>query len=826
MANNLDSLWKYNLTLLPLSGNLTPLAKKWSTDENKWLKSNSDLNHITDRITKKQVPVYPQQVGVITGHPSNNICVIDIDNKKNTPFIDMLRFLETNFGISEETTLAVETKSKGQHLYIQIDPDKHLGNRTNMRPTKQFEGKSGLDFRGTGGYVVAPPTTGYKFLNNLPIMKAPQAFYDWFFNKTNTPDDGGPSGEDLLYQALSAEGLQEGERNDLLFKIGAKYAYTFQNDPEAVNFVHNILKAAADKCQPPYRGDDEDAQLLSIAERTVEWQHQHANGLVDTQTPTIDIEQAATRSTSWYDIENYDAATNHTLPANELGFAHRLVSLAPKLVWRPETNAWWYKDIIWKKFPDLIDIKNIRKMSLEVIKADKIAGADQKQISKLETLISKNATITGLITTLKTYLTLEVEFNDLPSRDWIGFTNGALNIRTKEFLPELPDNVYATTEFDYAFDPKAIPRQWHKLVNYMFKGDQDMIDFFPVFLGYCLLGHNKDNKFFLFIGKADAGKSTLTRILRHIFGGNASLNMSPKIFAGRNISEGTKAAALIPAADARLVMADEIGDDDYLNEEDIKRITGGDTITIRENYAKTNFSYIPRFTPMMIGNDDPPFFSAASPALRRRLVKIQLNHPVTPEVRMANPTLEQDIIKEAPAVMNLILSGVDKYLAQPDRIDTMFPSSIIGNTKRYFEEADIFSGFFNDELIIDHDKHNRCYAHNLRAAFLAYQENYMIGEHQKKVTVTALGKRLKDANVERGRSNGRDYWIGMRLRNPSESVNGMVLNTNTDPNVKGGILVTFGQVITGSLAHDDNNQWFGTKFTTKKKDEESALHTH
>ena len=775
-------------------------------DDSQWIRDASQLPATTDPITKHTIPIIPAAVAALTGPPAGNICVLDIDNKYGAPFMQVLQWLETEFGISEETTLAVKTKSNGQHLYIQCDPTRFLSNARGML-IPGFTQPTGLDFRGASGYAVAPPTKGYTIINDVPPMQAPDKFYHWYFDHALAGSQKETATkEDLLYKALAKEGLTKGERNDILFKIGAKFAYTFHTDPEAVSWVHKILLTAAEHCKPPYRGEEEDAEVLSIAQRCVDWQTE-IQGQVEAATTPIAPSQP------WYDISNYDGVINHVLPSTEYGLVQRLGTMDLKLLWRAGINKWWYKDRVWKSLGDYESLDKIRDVILLVAKADAAAGANATSVSKLRNKVATIAGLEAVAKNLRTKLAMPLapdKFQTNESYDWIGFTNGVLNVRTKEFLPELPEDIYSATAFDYEYHPEAESPSIQKFFSYMFQHDPELIDFIYILLGYILVSSNKDNKFFLFIGESDAGKSTLNRILKQVFGGNTCANIPPKTFTNTDTGSSDRSTSLKKAVDARLILIDEVGRNKTLDEDGIKRATGGDILTFRVPYADTDFEFTPRFTPIMVGNDDPPFFSAAAPALRRRLVKIPLLHAVTAEVRMANPTIEEDIYNERSGIFNLILEGAHKYLAQKDRIDSFFPASIRASTKQFFTGADVFREFVEDELIVDRtDSRLRTPKHNINAAFLAYQESFMQDTTRSGINIRSLNKRLRDMGCTEQASNNLRFWTGLRLRNPSESVNGMVLQqnnaqiTNTQP-----IAVTFGQVYSGSISHDDNNQSF------------------
>lgn len=84
-------------------------------------------------------------VGIATGAPGPD--VLDVDNKRDRNGFDALERLRTA-GLLGGALRIVRTPSAGLHVYY---AGSEQGNRANI-------GGHPLDFRGTGGYVVAPPS--------------------------------------------------------------------------------------------------------------------------------------------------------------------------------------------------------------------------------------------------------------------------------------------------------------------------------------------------------------------------------------------------------------------------------------------------------------------------------------------------------------------------------------------------------------------------------------------------------------------------------------------------------------------------------------------
>ena len=103
----------------------------------------------------------------------DGIVVIDIDTKgaDGKEGFRSLEKLEKEFGKLPET-LTAKTRSNGEHRYYRILDDMELSNRTNLN------NYTGVDIRSTNGYVIAPPTTNYKFTKFKKIAHLPKAWFD------------------------------------------------------------------------------------------------------------------------------------------------------------------------------------------------------------------------------------------------------------------------------------------------------------------------------------------------------------------------------------------------------------------------------------------------------------------------------------------------------------------------------------------------------------------------------------------------------------------------------------------------------------------------
>lgn len=195
-------------------------------------------------------------VGVVTGSISG-IIVLDVDAKHGGAA--SLRALEKRYAPLPETVTAL-SGGGGRHYYF-THPGSELHNRAGIA--------KGLDLRGDGGMIVAPPS--------IHPSGRPYAWQD-----THAPDEialarlpawllalarGGSAGtgHPLPYwRSLVRRGVGEGERNSTIASL-AGHLLWHDVDPDVV--LELLLSWNQARCRPPL-SDDEVAQTVQSIVRT------------------------------------------------------------------------------------------------------------------------------------------------------------------------------------------------------------------------------------------------------------------------------------------------------------------------------------------------------------------------------------------------------------------------------------------------------------------------------------------------------------------------------------------------------------------------------
>lgn len=196
---------------------------------------------------------YPQaNIGIATGQVSGGLCVIDmdIDESKGLDGWKSLRDWQDSHGTISPSWLS-KTGRGGYHYYFLSDEP--VKNRAGLIP--------GVDIRGDGGYIVAPPSihpngNPYEWTEKCHPEIMPLHHIDnnirFLLNKS-------ANGTNLKY--LAPTRIPEGERNHTLFKLACSLQAKGLSDQAIHAAVTNENIA---KCFPPLSDKEISAIVKSV----------------------------------------------------------------------------------------------------------------------------------------------------------------------------------------------------------------------------------------------------------------------------------------------------------------------------------------------------------------------------------------------------------------------------------------------------------------------------------------------------------------------------------------------------------------------------------
>jgi putative DNA primase/helicase len=228
-------------------------------------------------------------------------------------------------------------------------------------------------------------------------------------------------------------------------------------------------------------------------------------------------------------------------------------------------------------------------------------------------------------------------------------------------------------------------------------GDNDLLDYMQVALGYSITGRVSEKAVFVWWGeKGDNGKSTLMNLLKLILGNYCKSASKCLFIKSKSDSKLTPEHKVLK--DTRLAVFSETSADDALNDEVLKMASGDDPIRINPKYqAEYEFR---SYAKLLIASNHKPAINVSDSAMVRRVKFIPflakfVQKPVEAHERFRDVQLvarmESDLLD---SFFTWILDGAMKWYAS-GLID--IPAVMRKETEAYIQENDEIGEFLADE---------------------------------------------------------------------------------------------------------------------------------
>ena len=197
-------------------------------------------------------------IGIATGAVSG-IIALDVDPRHGGD--ETLAVLEREHGPLPETWRFL-TGGGGEHILF-----RHPGHRV---PNSAGALGPGLDIRGDGGYIVAPPSRhicGRPYaisVDHHPGDVPPADAPDWLLARIATPRKADKAKRTAEWRGISRDGAANGERNVTIARL-AGLLLGRRIDPHVC--LDLMLAYNATRCRPPLQDAEIAATVASIARR-------------------------------------------------------------------------------------------------------------------------------------------------------------------------------------------------------------------------------------------------------------------------------------------------------------------------------------------------------------------------------------------------------------------------------------------------------------------------------------------------------------------------------------------------------------------------------
>lgn len=262
--------------------------------------------------------------------------------------------------------------------------------------------------------------------------------------------------------------------------------------------------------------------------------------------------------------------------------------------------------------------------------------------------------------------------DDSNEHSLINLKNGIYDIKNKKLI-EHSSKYFFRQILPIEYKPNEKCDQWLQFLNYVLKGDKELIKLIQQLFGYVLIGGDPFlHKAFVLYGSGRNGKSTLIDILRSLIGVKSYSTVSMS-----KINKEFSAVALV----GKLANIVEETPDEEINSEVFKSIVGGGSIQVsHKNFDEFTAKINARF---IFACNDMPIFKDKNSSMLDRLVFIPFS--VYIEEKDRDTRILEKLNKELSGILNWAIVGANEII---ENRKMLTPGATVELKEQYKEETD------------------------------------------------------------------------------------------------------------------------------------------
>ena len=384
--------------------------------------------------------------------------------------------------------------------------------------------------------------------------------------------------------------------------------------------------------------------------------------------------------------------------ATDLANARRLeIFCGDRVHWLTDEERWiTYANGIWRRGSDTSAavLPFAAKLADTLLANSEMVTENQKK--KAEAIafkFQKRDTVSAAITMLKSCDSILITADDLDNhKNLLNCLNGVVDLETRKFYQH-DSKLLITQQCRVHYDEKATS----ELVDNFFKAiqpDEETRRGLLRWLGYCLSGEVKEEKFMIWTGGGGNGKGVLSATVLELFG-TYGVGLAPTTLLKSNkpFDADKPTTALNGLEFSRFAISEEMPADGELEVSLIKNLSGGDRINLRRLHAEYR-TVRPTVKLNLSGNYTPKIENVHDDGLLRRM----LNMPFLVKFGTPENPADYDLKKKllAPENLSAFLRLLVAESGNWYRDGLIISSQMKQETKRHLEQNDFISDFISD----------------------------------------------------------------------------------------------------------------------------------
>ena len=619
-------------------------------------------------------------IGIATGNKSSGLVVIDLDVDKNKGIdgYDVLRDWQNKHGKLPETWQSIT--GRGGYHYFYKDAIVH-SNRVGL-----YEG---VDIRGEGGYIVAPPSV-HPNGNIYEWEQGPEEYeIAQVDNIVNDFLKGEKQRRDSEHKTnfKVPELIPEGKRVDTIVRLIASLR-TKGLDDDAIKAAVRVENEK--RCNPPLKEKELEKAVFPALKR--DWQvnsHYYNNFNAMNENDNKYVNEVLKKLNELNAVERF--------PMNDRGSADLFATVFMDVSrYNPTKKDWMYYDgTRWVADQEGMRAKRNAKTLADALVRYSVTVSlpDDKRQSYIKYAAgmmnyrSRNVMVTDA-KDLNFFDNTELDKDDF----LLNCKNCVLDLsgdQPKEL--EHKADLLLSKICNANYNPAATCTLWEKTVNEIMQGDSSKIEYLQKVSGRFLTGDTSEEEFYIFFGATTRnGKSTITELLLYLLGDYAT-TISPESLAIKvNKDSRTASPDIAKLAGTRFVVASEPPRRMLFDSSLVKTLTGRDTVSARFLH-ENEFQFKPKFK-LILNSNYLPVISDKTVFSSNRVKVVPFERHFTEKEQ--NKHLKEQLQQEIDGILNWCIQGLSLY--RKEGLEP--PTAVQIATHEYSEDSDKIGKFISECL--------------------------------------------------------------------------------------------------------------------------------
>jgi putative DNA primase/helicase len=424
--------------------------------------------------------------------------------------------------------------------------------------------------------------------------------------------------------------------------------------------------------------------------------------------------------------------------------------------WRYNENEGYWLQWVgthWarEQTPELLDsLRNfLVTFSKALVRAQIISNADGVKFQSQRTI----SAVERMCRSLPSFMARSGLFDSDPFL--LGTPGGTIDLKTGAMKSANPDD-YITVLVPITPAPEGTPLgpRFLKFLGDITGDDNDLILTLQHWFGISAQGTSRDQRILFLYGPGGNGKGVLLRTVAGLLGRHA-VNAPDDLLMLEKYSQHK--THLIDTVRARMSMATEVDDESTWDVALVKKLTGGDAITV--NRMKQDPFEILVCCTITISGNKKPALKGIDEAVRRRFLVATFKLKV--EEKDVIVDLEKEFIaEEGPAILRWIIDG---SVAREKAGRLHVAQVILDDTADYFAEENVLQDFIQTRLEVSEEGQNLNWSEKTSNVFNEWRD-YCARSGRSAGARNSFTTEMIAAGIKYKRSADGRYFLNVKLK--------------------------------------------------------------